>query len=115
MNYLTSYIFVIFAFKILFILFSITNLYLKLKGKENSFLYKTLFYWKGRVEFIFIVLMSFLLIYLFNPRKNKSVAIEGETKLLLYLFGVVLLVTADWNDFIHESKWFQRVQEILAN
>jgi hypothetical protein len=89
MDYFTSYIFIIFAVKILFILFSATNLYLKMKGKENSDLYKTLFYWKGRVEFIFVILMSLLLIYLFNPRKNKNYMINGETRMLLYLFGIV--------------------------
>jgi hypothetical protein len=84
------------------------------KGKENSDLYKTLFYWKGRIEFIFVILMSFLLIYLFNPRKNKTHIINAETKLLLYLFGFVLLITADWNNFIEEANWFQRFQEIVG-
>ena len=114
MDFFTSYIIVIFAVKILFILLSATNLYLKFKGKENSDLYKTLFYWRGRIEFIFVVLMSFLLIYLFNPRKNKTHMINGETKILLYLFGFVLLITADWSNFIEEANWFQRIQEVVG-
>ena len=40
--------------------------------------------------------------------------INGETKVLLYLFGFVLLITADWSNFIEESNWFQRFQEILG-
>jgi hypothetical protein len=40
--------------------------------------------------------------------------INGETKLLLYLFGIVLLITADWSNFVEESKWFQRAQEIVG-
>jgi Ca2+/H+ antiporter len=114
MDFFTSYIFIIFAVKILFISCSIINIYLKFKGKENSDLYKTLFYWKGRIEFIFVVLMSILLIYLFNPRKNKTTMINGETKLLLYLFGFVLLITADWSNFIEEANWFQRIQEVVG-
>jgi len=114
MDFFSSYIIVIFAFKILFILFAATSFYLKFKGKEKSELYKKLFYWKGRIEFVFIVLMSLLLIYLFNPLKNKTNMINEETKLLLYLFGFVLLLTADWNTFIHESKWFQYLQKIVG-
>jgi hypothetical protein len=37
---------------------------------------------------ISVSLMSFLLIYLFNPRKNKTHIINAETKLLLYLLQV---------------------------
>jgi uncharacterized BrkB/YihY/UPF0761 family membrane protein len=94
MDYFTSYIFVIFAVKILFILFAITSLYVKFRGKENSNLYKSLFYWKGRIEFIFVVLMSFLLIYLFNPRKDKTNMINAESKLNL-------LPLSSQNDQIH--------------
>jgi len=93
---------------------AITTIYLKFKHRENTELYKVLFYWKGRVEFIFVVLMALLLIYLFNPKKNRLFMIDGETKLLLYLFGIVLIITADWSYFIHESKWFQRAQDIVG-
>ena len=114
MKYFTSYIFLLFALKIVFMIMAFTTIYLKFKHKQNSELYKVLFYWKGRVEFIFVILMSFLLIYLFNPRKNRLSMINGETKLLLYLFGIVLLITADWSNFVEESKWFQRAQEIVG-
>jgi len=54
--------------------------------------------------------MALLLLYLFNPMQGKSVMISGETKLLLYLFGFVLLITAKWNTFIEEAKWFKKIQ-----
>jgi hypothetical protein len=34
-----------------------------------------------------------LLIYLFNPRTDRSILIDYETKLLLFLFGIILLIT----------------------
>jgi hypothetical protein len=40
--------------------------------------------------------------------------IDSETKILLYLFGIILLVTADWKDFFHETKWFQYLQQIIG-
>ena len=114
MDYFTYYLFLLFALKIIFMVMAFTTIYLKVKGKENSKLYKFLFYWKGRVEFVFIILMSLLLVYLFNPRKNRLNRINAEAKLLLYLFGIVLLITADWSNFVEESKWFQQIQEILG-
>jgi len=146
MNYYYIYIYIIFAFKIGFILMALINLLLKVKNKKNtsnthntsnrsnksnthnnntnihkniikqkssSSTFNTLInYWKERFEFIFIFLMSALLIYLFNPRKNRGVLINGETKLLLYLFGFILLITANWKLFIKETKWFQDIQHI---
>jgi len=93
---------------------AIATIYLKFKHRENTEIYKTFFYWKGRVEFVFIILMALLLMYLFNPRQNRLFMINRETKMLLYLFGVVLIITADWSYFIHESKWFQRAQEVVG-
>ncbi len=92
---------------------SVTHIYLKLRGKENSDLDLEILYWKGRFEFIFVFLMSFLLIYLFNPRK-PNVVLDYETKLLLFLFGFILLITAKWSVFFNEAKWFTYVQQSVG-
>jgi L-asparagine transporter-like permease len=107
------YIYLIILIKVCFILLAISHIYLKAKGKSNSELDKTILYWKDRSEFIFIFLMAILLIILFNPRNNKSMTITNETKILLYLFGIILLITAKWSDFIKESKWFSKVQKAV--
>jgi len=112
MRYLKSYIYLIVAVKILFILLSITHIYLKHKGKTHSNLDKKISYWKERCEFIFILLMSFFLIYLFNPKYNR--VIDKESKLLLYLFGFVLVITADWTEFLNKQKWFTNIQDIFG-
>ena len=67
-----------------------------------------LLYWKERTEFIFIVSMSILLIYYFHPI-IKSEPMSGETKLLFFLFGWVLIVTAKWKIFITEAPWFEKI------
>ena len=108
------FIYLIFAVKICFISVSISHVYLKVKGKTDSDLDKKFIYWKERFEFIFILLMAILLIYLFNPRMERNVIINGETKLLLYLFGVVLLITANWDTFFHEAEWFQYLQKSVG-
>jgi hypothetical protein len=111
MNYYSSYIILVFIVKIIFVVLAVTHIYLKAKGNKDSSLDKNIVYWKDRFEFIFAFLMAFLLLYLFNPMQGKSVIISGETKLLLYLFGFVLLITAKWSAFIEESKWFKTLQE----
>jgi surface polysaccharide O-acyltransferase-like enzyme len=113
MNTFNIFIGIIFVIKIIFIMLAITHVYLKIKGDENSKTYKNITFWKKRTEFIFILLMAILLIYLFNPISNKTNLIDKEAKILLYLFGIILLITSKWSEFIHESKWFKYIQKIM--
>lgn len=110
MDKYSMYIFLIFFIKLCFIILAVTHLYLKRVGKTNSKKDITVLFWKERVEFVFILLMSLLLIYLFNPRTNRIFMIDYETKLLLFLFGIILIITANWNTFIKESDIFKDVQ-----
>lgn len=113
MKYFDMYIILIFIVKIVFIILSLYRLYVKAKTPEDKKLLETIEFWKSKAEFIFISLMSILLVYLFNPRANNISMIDGETKLLLYLFGFILLLTENWSSFIHESSWFKKLQIIL--
>ncbi len=108
------YITFIFLIKVGFILMALTHIYLKAKGEEKSSLDKKILYWKERFEFIFITFMSILLIYLFNPRVDKSILIDKETKILLYLFGFILLITAKWGVFLKESPLMKRIQKSVG-
>jgi surface polysaccharide O-acyltransferase-like enzyme len=58
--------------------------------------------------------MAILLIYLFNPITSQSIVITGHTKILLYLFGILLLVTTNWNNFLTPSPWFIDLQKIVG-
>ena len=113
MNTFNIFIGIIFVIKIIFIMLAITHVYLKIKGDEKSKFGKNIAFWKKRTEFIFILLMAILLIYLFNPISNKTNLIDKEAKILLYLFGIILLITSKWSEFIHESKWFKYIQKIM--
>ena len=107
--YITFIIFI----KVGFVILAISHLYLKLKHKEHSETDKKIVFWKERLEFVFVILMAGLLIYLFNPRNDRSILITHETKILLYLFGFILLITADWNVFFHVSPFFKKFQKIV--
>jgi len=107
------YITFIFLVKLIFLFLAITHLYFTIKHKTDSEMDKKVLYWKEKIEFIFIILMSCLLIYLFNPRSNRVVLIDNETKVLLFLFGIIVLITAKWNIFIKENQIFKYFQSIV--
>lgn len=114
MNYFDMYIILIFIAKIIFIVLALYMFYLKAKKPTNKKLIQTIKTWKERAEFIFISLMSILLVYVFNPRSNNINLIDKEAKLLLFLFGIVLLFTENWSSFIHESPILKKFQVLLA-
>jgi hypothetical protein len=114
MNNYDIYVTFIFLIKLGFIMMAITDIYLKAKGQDKSDLDKKILYWKERFEFIFIALMSFLLIYIFNPTLDRTNLIDKETKILLYLFGFILLITAKWEIFIKESPFFIKIQNVTG-
>lgn len=114
MNYFTVYISTVILVKLAFITLSVIHVYLKLKYNNTSPLDQTVVYWKERVEFIFVFLIACLLIYLFAPPQNKGVEVIGETKIVLYLFGFVLLITAKWEEFLKASPFFIRLQNVIG-
>lgn len=115
MNFLDAYIDTIFVLKLIFMMLSLTHMYFNIKYPgEEADLDKAVVFWRETISFIFVFLMACLLIYLFFPMRTKVVEINGETKLLFFIFGIVLLATAKWGEFINESRDFIRVQDILG-
>lgn len=114
MNKFDTYITFIIFIKVCFILSVITHIYLKNNKQEGSELDKKALYWREKLEFIFKALMAGLLIYLFNPRYSREHLIDYESKVLIYLFGFILLITADWAVFFKEASWFEKLQLILG-
>jgi hypothetical protein len=54
-------------------------------------------YWRERFGILFKILIALFMIFLFNPiNSDDNVVITGETKTLLFLFGLVLLLTVPW-------------------
>jgi len=108
--YITFIIFI----KVGFILLAMTHIYLKVKGQDHSELDEKILYWKERVEFIFVVGMALLLIYLFSPRRKIPIKIDNETKILLTLFGFVLIIKAKWDIFFKESAIMKTIQKSVG-
>lgn len=107
------FLFFIVIIKIIFLISAVGHIILSHSTNKNaSKIDPKLVYWKERTEFIFIISMAILLIYHFNPRwPNKE--INSETSLLFFLFGVVLIITSNWNLFITEAGWYKKFVSIL--
>ena len=98
MNYYKSYIYLIICVKFIFISLAIYLVYVKRKEPNNKNKINKITNVKKKVEIIFTAFMAVLLIYLFNPRytKNDVIVLDYETRLLLFLFGFIILITMDW-------------------
>ena len=102
-------IFFIILVKIVFIISAIGHIYFSHSTiKQAKHIDDKLIYFKERTEFIFIISMSILLIYHFNPRFSKT-PINSETSLLFFLFGWILILTAKWSLFITEAPWYKKI------
>jgi len=89
----------------LFFFFVVWNFYLKKKNKKNgnkakTKLEKRISYYKNLTENIFIILVSLLLIYLFNPYHDNKYLDDKYVKVLFFIYGILTLVTFDWNEFV---------------
>lgn len=113
MNKYNMYVIFIILIKVGFILLSLINVYLKIKGKEHTEIYNNILFWKERLEFIFTFLMSILLIYTFGPWCVQPIKIDKETQILFYLFGFVLIVTANWEIFIKQTPLLHTIQKTI--
>lgn len=104
MSWLNAYILFIIILKVVFVVLTFVSLYNRARGKKYTNINQTIIYWKNRIEFVFIIAMAGLLIYVFNPRASTPVPLTKETRMLFYLFGFVILLTADWEVFIDEKN-----------
>ena len=107
MNYYYYIYFIIFV-KLIFTILLGAHFYYLAKGEKDSENIIHIEFWKNRTEFIFVISMALLLIYIFSPNKNRLHLIDYETKFLFYVLGFVLLITSDWSSFIGEG-WFLKM------
>ena len=110
LNYFTMFIIFI---KIIFITCAVGYVILSHStSNKAASLDPKLLYWKERTEFIFTICMAILLIYHFNPRLQKK-PISQETGILFFLFGWILIITANWSLFITESPFYKKIMNVL--
>ena len=89
----TMYIYLLFVLKISFLVLAVYDKYLLSKKKDPK-TEKQVALWKSRIEYVFVLLMSFLCIGLFNPFTTRPLIIDLHTKLLLFVYGIVIFLTS---------------------
>ena len=108
---LPNFIYLIIFFKIIFYFCLVFHVFFKTLGKHSK--YKeyddTLIHLISQSEFIFKFLMAILIIFIFYPWRNNMKYIDRKIQILFYLFGFILLFTADWNSFLKESVFYKNV------
>ena len=89
-----SFLFIIVVIKIIFILTTISILVISKISKITKFnIYIDKVTKVGEhIHYIFTFLVSILLIYLFNPYKNRDYLLDKETKLLIFLYGWISIL-----------------------
>jgi hypothetical protein len=90
------------------------HVYFRIQGQKDEKIDLSIQLWRDRVEFVFKILMSLLIIYLFNPMDSRQKLLTTETKFLLYIYGFILLITADWSTFLNESLIYKKFQSLIA-
>ena len=114
MNSYDYFIYYIVLNKILFVVFGVWHFILVRENKGETEFSLSLHNWKEYCEFIFIACMAILCLYLFNPFLEIRPTINYETRVLLFVFGCIVLLNCKWDLFFEQSKWFTLLQYFIT-
>ena len=109
----STFVIFIYLIKLAFIGLSIYKMYVKHRTPYDDVKIEQIQFWKERVEFVFVICMSILLIKVFYPFSTHSY-ISNDKRTLFFLFGIILLITARWEDFFKASTSFIELQKIIG-
>lgn len=87
-----TFLFIIVIVKIIFIIATLGLLILSKIDPSNKHIDK-LTKIQDKTHKSFSLLVSILLIYIFNPYKSRESRLDLETKLLIYLYGWITILT----------------------
>ena len=114
MSYYNNFILCVFLSKILFVVCGVWHFILVRKNKSENELSLRLAMWKEYFEFIFLVSMALLCMHLFNPLAEIRPAINRETRVLLFIFGFIVLINCKWELIVGHSKWLALLQYFIS-
>lgn len=108
--YFVTFLFIV---KILFAILAVVHIYLKRTGKNDSKMDEFVTFWKERLEFVFIIGVSLLLMIFFFPGRKIQMEPTFEMRFLFFVYGIIILINVDWKIFIGESPVLEIVQKIV--
>ena len=83
--------------KLIFIYFALSYNYSDHKNQSDLY-YKNLFH------NLFLLEISLLMLYLFNPLYKKNTLISRHIKIYLFLYAFLILIGIDWKSLLPSSK-----------
>jgi hypothetical protein len=115
-SYLDFFILFIIITKVCFLFFAIGDS--ALHHSTNNYIQQVLVpkfgLWRSISEIIYVVSMGILLIYIFKIREGGIHGIEDDVSFLFFLFGIVLILTADWSVFFKNYTWYQKFIKFIT-
>lgn len=113
------FIYFLISIKTIFILTTVVIKFYeyKYKGsnkKEHQVLIEDLKQFRDRIEFVFKICMSCILIWIFYPWHTKPLLVDNDTKMLLYLYGFFSIITSPWNIFFNDNQWFDDLMKFIG-
>ena len=81
--------------------------------KPESLIGKIFLFWKDRLEFIFVACMAILTLIIFRPFNNGSIIITPHEQFLFFVYGIIILINANWDLFFEESVWLKKLKMII--
>ena len=114
---LENIVFFLIIIKLIFLVSTVGDIIIKYFKDDTTravLLDKKFLYWKQVTEFIFVVSMALLLIFIFDPWYKNQIYITREMSIMFYLYGFIILITANWGTIITEPGWFKRIKSALT-
>jgi hypothetical protein len=119
-----NYVIFVIIIKILFVIFAVISRHYQKKIKtagnnksqvqEYTQKYNWALYWKDRLEFFFLISTSLICIIVFYPFYSDPIFIDRHTKILLFIYGFIVLITLNWNILGTLPPWFISLQNIVG-
>lgn len=97
--------------KLIYAILVLIHIYLKIKGREGDEYDSKIVFHKDQLEIVFVISMSILLLYLFYPKHVNPPEVDTQSRLLLFLYGIIILFTLDWKKFIDESSVIKFIKD----
>ena len=108
--YFVTFLFIV---KILFAILAITHIYFKRTGKDDTKMDEFVSFWKERLEFVFIIGVSLLLMIFFFPGRKIQMEPTFEMRFLFFVYGIIILINVDWKIVIGDSPFLKTVQTVV--
>ena len=96
------FVYITFAVKIAFIISILTLKYYEMVKPSETKQISKLTTVKEQIDFVYVVFMSIILLLNFGPWV-KFISIDYEKRILFFIYGIIVLLTANYDSFKNQS------------